>query len=94
MAINASDRLPVASAIKPRMFGPTMPPRTPNELMVAIAVAAATPENMLIGNVQSGGIADNNPAVATDKPTSIRTGWVLIELKTNPNADASMQNMT
>jgi hypothetical protein len=30
-------------------LGPTIPPRTPNELIVAIAVAAATPENMLIG---------------------------------------------
>ena len=66
--------LPVAFVTKPRIFGPTIPPRTPNELMVAIAVAAATPENIPMGKVHRGGIADNRPAVAIDNPVSIMNG--------------------
>lgn len=66
-----SDVFPVAFVIKPRILGPTIPPSTPNELIVAIAVAAATPVNIPIGYVHNGGIADRSPAVPTDKAISM-----------------------
>ena len=47
--INPNERFPVRLVINPRIFGPTIPPKTPKELMVAIAVAAATPENIPMG---------------------------------------------
>ena len=89
---NPNDRLPVALVIKPRILGPTIPPRTPNELIVAIAVAAATPENILIGYVHKGGIADKSPAVAMDKAINITNGSVATELRKKPRAEASKQN--
>ena len=87
-----NDRLPVVLVINPRILGPTIPPRTPNELIVAIAVAAATPENILIGYVHNGGIADKSPAVAMDKAINMTKGWVAAELKKKPMAEASKQN--
>src|SRR3954452_14065516 len=48
-------KLPVAVFKDPNRYGPTNPPRLPNEFMVPIAVAAAAWPRTAVGRVQSTG---------------------------------------